>query len=301
MGSTENTALDLTDRIYRAATRREEWTCFCSALGTALGGGAVAINLEFPRAGEKGLAYSTGFDPDYRESFRSHYFALEPWEEPTEKLPVGALAFGEHLVPDEVVFQSEYYNDWMKPQGFVAGPTLGGVIGIHGGARSYLGVYRPKGGREYGGREYALCRLLMPHLRRAIELDRRLQTLTAEREIAFDAMDRLSVGLAVVDRQGRVLACNRVAEEIVALKDGLSINEEGLAGSIPFETRRLRVLIHQAAGGEGHRGGSLSLARPSGRPDLKLLVTLFCEESMGGRRVAAVLIDDPTRSDVPRL
>jgi PAS domain-containing protein len=298
---TESIALDLTDRIYRAASQREAWSDFCSALGVALGGAAVAINLEHPTPGEKGLAYSTGFDPAYRASFRSHYFAIEPWEEATSRLPVGALAFGEHLVPDEVVLHGEYYNDWMKPQGFAVGPTLGGVIGVHGAVRSYLGVYRPQGAREYGSREYALCRMLMPHLRRAIEFDRRFRSLTAEREIAFDAMDHLSVGLAVVDRQGRVLACNRVAEEIAALKDGLSINEDGLAGSIPFETRKLRVLIHQVASGEGHRGGSLSLTRPSGKPDLELLVTLFREESLGGGRVAAVLIDDATRSDVSRL
>ena len=122
MASTEKTALDLIDRIFRAAARREEWTSFCSALGTALGGAAVAINLEFPKPGEKGLAFSTGFDPAFRESFRSHYFALEPWEEPFARLPVGALAFGGHLVPDEVALRSEFYNDWMKPQGFLVGP-----------------------------------------------------------------------------------------------------------------------------------------------------------------------------------
>jgi PAS domain-containing protein len=298
---TENIALDLIDRIHRAASQREEWTDFCSALGIALGGAAVAINLEHPRPGEKGLAYSTGFDPAYRASFRTHYFAIEPWEEPTSRLPVGALAFGAHLVPDEVVLQSEYYNDWMKPQGFAVGPTLGGVIGVHGEARSYLGVYRPKGAREYGSREYALCRMLMSPLRRAIEIDRRLCSLTTEREIAFDAMDRLSVGLAVVDRRGKILACNRIAEEIATSKDGLSINEYGLTAAVAPETRKLRILVHQAAGGEGHRGGSLSLTRPSGKPDLKLLVTPFCEESLRGRRVAAVLIDDPTRSDVSRL
>jgi hypothetical protein len=102
---TENIALDLIDRIYRAAAEREEWTSFCSALAVAVGGAAVAVNLEHPRPGEKGLAYSTGFDPAYRESFRRHYFALEPWEEPNSQLPVGALAFGAHLVPDEVVLR----------------------------------------------------------------------------------------------------------------------------------------------------------------------------------------------------
>jgi len=290
---TESTALDLIDRIYRAALVREEWTGFCSALATAVGGAAVAINLEHPRLGEKGLAYSTGFDPAYRESFRSHYFTLEPWEAATARLPVGALAFGAHLVPDQDVLESEYYNDWMKPQEFVVGPTLGGVIGVHGVVRSYLGIYRPKGAREYGSGEYRLCRLLMPHLRRAIEFDRHFRSLESERAIAFEALDRLSEGLILVDRQGRILACNRFAEEIVALNDGLGTNEYGLAAAVTSETRKLRILIHQAALCQGGRGGSLSLTRPSGKPDFEVLVTCFRDASLEGRRVAAVLIEDP--------
>jgi PAS domain-containing protein len=296
---TENIALDLIDRIYRAAAKREAWANFCSALAVAVGGAAVAINLEHPRPGEKGLAHSTGFDPAYRESFRSHYFAIEPWEEPTSQLPVGALAFGAHLVPDEVVLRSEYYNDWMKPQGFVVGPTLGGVIGVHGVVRSYLGVYRPKGAREYGNAEHALCRLLMPHLRQAIEFDRRFHSLEAERSMAFDALDHLSAGLILADRQGKILACNRVADEIVALNDGLCINGDGLAAAIPWETRKLRISIYQAARCQGRRGGSLLLTRPSGKPHLDVLVTCFCGaslEGVEGRQVAALLINDPARA-----
>jgi PAS domain-containing protein len=287
-------ALDLIDRIYRAALVREEWTGCCSALAAAVGGAAVAINVEYPRPGEKGLAFSTGFDPAYRESFRLHHFALEPWEEMTSRLPIGALAFGAHLVPDEVVLRSEYYADWMKPQGFAVGPTLGGVIGVHGKVRSYLGIYRPEGAREYGGKEYALCRLLMPHLRRAIEFDRHFRSLEVERSIAFDALDHLHTGLILFDRQGKVLACNRIAEETLAMNDGLCIDREGLAAALPSETRKLRILIHQAARRQGLRGGSLSLTRPSGKPDFEVLVTCFSGasvEGLEGRHVAAALIE----------
>jgi len=291
-----NVAFDLIDRIYRAALVREEWTGFCSTLAAAVGGAAVAVTLEHPRRGEKGLAYSTGFDPAYRESFRIHYFALEPWEGMTSRLPIGALAFGAHLVPDEVVLRSEYYADWMRPQGLAVGPTLGGVIGIHGKVRSYLGIYRPQRAREYGGKEHALCRLLMPHLRRAIELDRHLRSLEVERSIAFDALDHLHAGLVLLDRQGRVLACNRKAEELVAMNDGLCIDGEGLAAALPSETRKLRILIHQAARRQGLCGGSLSLTRPSGKPDFEVLVTCFSGESvegLEGRHLAAALIEVP--------
>ena len=210
---------------------------------------------------------------------------------------MGALAFGAHLVPDSLVLRSEYYNDWMKPQGFAVGPSLGGVIGVQGVVRSYLGVYRPEGAREYGNAEYALCRLLMPHLRRAIDFDRHLRSLDIQRASAFDALDHLSAGLILVDRQGKIVACNRLADAIVGMNDGLCIDGEGLAAAVESETRKLRISIYQAARCRGLRGGSLSLTRPSGKPNLEVLVTCFCETSLDdleGRRVAAILVEDPT-------
>jgi PAS domain-containing protein len=304
LAETNSATVNLIERISRSAAQRREWTGFCSALAEALGGAAVAINLEHPRPGEVGLAYSTGFDPAYRASFRTHYFALEPWEQPMSQLPVGAMGFGAHLVPERDVLRSEYYNDWMKPQGFEVGPTLGGVIGVQGVVRSYLGVYRPKGAREYGREEYTLCRMLMPHLRRAIEFDRHFRSLEIQREIALDALDHLTTGLILVDAKGRVLACNRLAEKIVAANDGLHITEDGLAGTTLLETRRLRILIHQAARGEGGRGGSLSLSRPSGEPDFEVLVSCFSHtpvQGLEGSRVAAVLVNDSSRRGVADL
>jgi hypothetical protein len=293
---TGRTALDLIDQIYLAAAEREQWTGFCSALSAALGGAAVGVSLEHPRPGEKGIGYGIGFDPAYCQSFRTRYYALSPWEEPLASLPVGALAFGAHLVPDEVALRSEYYEEWMKPQGLLVGPTLCGVIGVHGAIRSYLSVHRPKGVRECGAREYALCRLLMPHLRRAIEFDRRFRSLEAEREIGFASLDQLAAGLFLVDAQGRILACNRIGDEMASRRDGLFIDTDGIAGATPAETRALRVLIHQAIRGEGDRGGSVSLRRTSGRPDLEARVTSLDGATVEGHRVAAVLVTDPTQS-----
>jgi PAS domain-containing protein len=139
----------------------------------------------------------------------------------------------------------------------------------------------------------------MPHLRRAIEFDRHFRSLEVEREIAFDALDHVSAGLVLIDRQGKIIACNRVADEIVALNDGLCIDGEGLAAAVSSETRKLRILIYQAARGKGRRGGSLSLTRPSGKPDFDALVTCFCGASLEGveeRHIAAVLINDPGRA-----
>jgi PAS domain-containing protein len=204
-------------------------------------------------------------------------------------------------VPDEVVLRSEYYADWMKPQGFAVGPNLGGVIGVHGKVRSYLGIYQPEGAREYGGKEYALCRLPDAHPRRAIEFDRHFRS-SRWSGASPSTRSTTCTGLILLDRQGRIVGCNRIAEEVVAMNDGLCIDGKGLAAAVHSETRKLRILIHQAARRQGLLGGSLSLTRPSGKPDFEVLVTWFSGtslEGLEGRHVAAALIEVPLEGPPP--
>ena len=60
--------------------------------------------------------------------------------------------------------------------------------------------------------ERAAAAALMPHLAKAIELGRPAQQLAAERQALVTAMDRLRIGVAILDRQGFAAFRNREFE-----------------------------------------------------------------------------------------
>lgn len=133
----------------------------------------------------------------------------------------------------------------------------------------------------------------------------RLGTLETRLHGLEDALDRLPMGVALVDERGGVLALNRVAERIVAEGDGLWVDREGLAAASPRVTRELRRLIagaSAAARGEGTAaGGVLALDRPSGARELALLIApLAREPGVSGRWPAAIVfVSDPEQADQP--
>lgn len=62
-----------------------------------------------------------------------------------------------------------------------------------------VGVHRPIALDAFEGEEYRLMQLLYGHLHRAVELHGRLFALQSEAQSGWAALDRLSVGVIVVD------------------------------------------------------------------------------------------------------
>ena len=103
-----------------------------------------------------------------------------------------------------------------------------------------------------------------------------LTRLEAERDAALDALDRLPVGVVLVDGQGRVITMNVAAEEITLLADGLGVTAGVLRAATSHETAALAGLIASAAAtgsGQGlEPGGAMAVSRPSMLRPLSVLV-----------------------------
>jgi hypothetical protein len=65
--------------------------------------------------------------------------------------------------------------------------------------------------------------LLLPHLRKSLELRMRLDWECIPGEVAFDGLDRLSVGILVIDSSGRLLFANNKGEILLHSNRGLAI------------------------------------------------------------------------------
>lgn len=96
-------------------------------------------------------------------------------------------------------------------------------------------------------------------------------------EAAAAALDRLHLGVALVDSEGRVVATNRSAREIFDERDGIELRSSTLCVADPSAGRRLRAFL--GAGDAGPlRGGALAVPRKPPRGPLTLLIA-----PLGGR------------------
>jgi pSer/pThr/pTyr-binding forkhead associated (FHA) protein/DNA-binding CsgD family transcriptional regulator len=118
---------------------------------------------------------------------------------------------------------------------------------------------------------------------------------SGSRTAAVAALDRLRIGIVLVDPEGRVLLANRTAETLLADGDGIGIARNRIDVSDASASRQLAALLREDP---GHRGGALTVARARAARPLTLMVTpLRNQRDRLGTPLAtrAVFISDPDR------
>ena len=137
--------------------------------------------------------------------------------------------------------------------------------------------------------------MLLPHFRRALHGYFLSNRLEQENELLSHALERLGLGLVILDGCGAVLNCNRNAAEILRRGNGLRLQKAALVCDQPADERRLRgaiktILRRATAGGSGE-GLTLAVTRGDGCSRLGLLLQPLCPGPLDeGRHRAAVAV-----------
>jgi len=148
--------------------------------------------------------------------------------------------------------------------------------------------------------------LLVPHLKRAFEIHKRLETLRASSEGAQAALDRMETGLVAVDGKGRAVLMNERAEALVRKQRGITACQGRLTATDSSQASRLERLVSEAANTGAGRGtgsgGAMTIQGDEDSQPLFITVTpfrsshLFTEE----RPCALVFISDPAARPASR-
>jgi DNA-binding CsgD family transcriptional regulator len=257
---------ELVDRIYEAALGEGGWSEILEHLAGALGGPTALHAYDLTR-GRGTTLLGAAFQPEVTTAYHDHYCTVNPWmRESRRSFDDGELVISSEIYPDEQLVRTEFHDDFLRPNdlfysmGGVLLREQGSVVSFTNLRSRRVGLYRPE--------ERAAFRSLIPHLKRALLLSRRLEAATAGRTLAFELLDRLPYGVVLLDGAGRVLHGNRAARSVLDAQDGLSVREGQLAAASSADTARLRRLVAAAArvtDGAGPSAGDLVLERPSGR------------------------------------
>ena len=286
--------------IYDAALDEARWVICLEELRNTLGANYASLIVRHETNEDIGLIVSAGNDPASIDPGNPH-IALSPF---TGMKPDQLLSIKDVL--SEADWRASwYYRDYCAPQGVFH--VLAADIATRNGGVYGFRVTRPETAPDFSQTDVDFCRLLLPHIKRALNLhlsihqDRKVSTLYSH------AMAQMMVGVVVLDQNGQVMECNAAATAILDAKDGLSVVGTQLEASYVEDNRRLQALVRGALA--SHPGAHLALneamsvSRPSGRLGWGLIVQSIASDQWteGKQRpsVAVFVRDTEGRVDPP--
>jgi DNA-binding CsgD family transcriptional regulator/PAS domain-containing protein len=264
----------LIETLYDAALNPMDWPQTAQMFARAFDTESCAIfQLNFAQGSASLLGITGNFDAKAMSEYEAYYHQKDPWAISLSKSATGRAMLCTEIVAEADFLNSEIYNGFAKRIEMFW--SVASVMPLEKQFMGAIGIHRPHSARAFEADDKRHLDMLLPHLSRAMLLQRRLQGLTQDNRLVLDALERLSVGMIAVDAQATLLFANPTAERLLRAGLGLTCRQGCLGAADPTKDGELRRLIQQAGlaslGKPSEPGGVLALPRPGGRP-LSLLV-----------------------------
>lgn len=183
---------------------------------------------------------------------------------------------------------------------------LAAKVNQHRLRNDFIFINRLKSRGPYGDGEKQLLQDTLPHLSRATELHRTFGSLSERFGAVLGVLDKLLVGVVILDDKGRVVVANESARQTCDNTRNLKLAAVGALQAMDEDTNRLLQQFIASTGatasGEGKsHGGKIAVARRSGRLPLLLEVMPIRDDGLpdgDNVRGSAVFIIDPDQSKV---
>ncbi|MGJ8669210.1 MAG: helix-turn-helix transcriptional regulator [Oceanococcus sp.] len=285
--------------IYDGVNESPPWRDALELMRETLDAAHVTLMLRPPSQESSGVMINTGdVDDTATESYEQRFFALDPFV----GLPPGSVISADELMGKDQWHKSAMYQEYLKPLDI--GHLLGADITTKDGIECRLRVTRAQTSENFNDRDKMICRVLLPHLERAIRIHARMDTLECERQLYSGAVNRLLLGMVHFSHEGTIIHLNDEAQRILAERDGVSRSGKGIAASSRSENSELQNLITDAISNSTAEAGpglaeAMSVTRPSGRAQIGIVIRAipYAQYSESKQRpAAAVYLRDPDSS-----
>lgn len=287
--------------VYQGAMDPVPWSRALELIRTHLCANFVSLILRPPGADRLSLmVHASHHGHSTMEGdaiYNSYYYALDPFVGlPSDRL----VTVDEHLGGSHWC-NSEFYQQFLKPADVRY--ILGADITTDDGAECRFRICRGHDGPDFSAEDKLFCSMLLPHLRRAVDLHSRMDVVETERTLYASAIDRMLVGMAILDQHGAIIRTNSAADEILAEKDGISLVKGALEVNYAQENRRFQRVLRDAVSGYCSATPpvmeAMSITRPSGKARFGVLIRSIplgeWSEDSKHRPACVIFIRDPER------
>lgn len=290
----ESDSARLIDDIYETIETPDSWEMALSALARAVGATCAALIVHERKHGHGHIVHAYRIAERHRREYQQMFAHADPWIAACEKdVEFGQLIAGSDIVPVARLRNSAFYRGFLVPLDILHTAHAG--IWRDGPMEAHLLLGRAARDGPFEAADIAAAQAFLPHVTRAWRLgERRSRTETLNRH-ALLALDRLTIGVVLLDGRNRILAMNREAAELIDTVECLSVVHDTL--EIAPTGRAEKIASSPAGGGQGAPPfRMLPAPRDSGRGPVAVLTWPVGEPAASSNSGGSlVFISDPYR------
>jgi len=269
-------------------------TIYDAALDHSLWESAIERVTRFVEGEGAGLFFK---DVDAQHVFIPHSFGVQ-WPLPVHLFrqiyPAAAGLFrGEveelisirELMPFDQLMQTEFYEEWVRPRGFV--DFVSAMLDKSATSAAIFGIFLHE---RHGPADSAVrhrLKLIVPHIRRAVLIARMFDLRLAESASLAETLDALSVCMFLVCDDRRIVHANAAGAALLEAGDVLRAAGGRVFACDAQDDRTLRTVFVAAGQGDvalGTAGTEMPLVGTSGARYLAHALPL----TSGARRLAGI-------------
>lgn len=290
----------LVDRIYDTAASPATWGSTLTEISDALSSASsVLCGISFP---EQRVTWSHlgRYDPASARTFCDHHFH-NPLMKVVPQRPVGDIVFPDEVLPVDHLKRSAFWGEVLQPYDIAHLAVI--PLSRQPDGLAAFNIFRSPAQGPFTSHDRSAFERLTPHLRRAMQLQLRVEGYRHLVEGTFSVLDHLAVGVLILTSSASVTFANRKARQMHAAGGPILLREGTVITRSAGRSARLRHLISGALCGGA--GGALQLDEGGGRESAVAVVAPLRGRSIHAARAegmptvgAVVFVSAGSASDV---
>ena len=291
------------EAIYDTVVDPGAWPKAINAVRSLIGGDGGSVFLLDHDSGAIPFFARENLNPDADKEYETRLRHIDPRIEPSLADPPGVPCWDYRFLDDAEMDRHEFYDGIHRLAGvryFVGVRPL-----VVDGGSLLTAIVRTKRQGHFDEHEIALYARIAPHLGHAFRLMTSVEESRRDATLSHLIDQRRTEAVFLLDAAGRLIQANVEASRVLALNDGLCLDDGWLQPWKASDRRRLNNLVaeaHLASSEAMPGGGVLALPRPSGALPYLLRVIPWPKghEDPVGRPAVVVLLRDPERAVASR-
>lgn len=290
----------LVQALYDSAAGRGDLSSLAPQIASMFDASSCQIQMRggFTRPVER-ISSTPNYTPELNAKYQDYYYKVDTWANLAMARPQEAILASDDIISDAEFERTEIYQEYNRLLGtfYVLGTVT--RIGGSGNAVGAFGVHRSRQEGLFSAEEKRRASVLLPHLKRALQLRERLGRMEVQQHAMAQALEMAGIAILLAAEDARLLFANPAAEAILRVGRGLLASRGRLHAATPSEDgllrQRIRAACQACTGQEVEPGGLMRTSRAEARP-LSLSIYPFAAPSLTNAALAGaalIFVGDP--------